>query len=129
MKRLNSKADIIRITGSVVLPIFETDAEYIDWLSNLPYNLDAQETDIGVYVTVQGTVTTETSDGTDYLIWPNFELYSKWTDKNGNPCYLVRDVKGINNYSNVDTPSDLQWLYYNDNDEEIRLSAIDPTED
>ena len=129
MKRLISKADIIRITGSVVLPVFETDAGYTDWLSNLPYNADAPETDIGVYVTVQGQVTTETSDGNDNLIWPNFEIYSKWTDKNGNPCYLVRDVKGINNHSEVDTPSDLQWLYYNVDDAGIRLSAIDPTQD
>ena len=126
MKKLKSTSDIIRATGSVREPYVDGPTAMLEWLNNLPYNEDAGETDYGIYITVQGNFTLEQSDAPITLLFPHFEIYRKLTDKNGNPCFQIRDVNGFvgsvwTNYG------DAEWLWYDNVNGCIALTEIDPT--
>ena len=96
MRKLKSTSDIIRATGSVREPFLADDPQMIEWLNSLPTNRDIDNTDIGVYVTVQGSMTLQQSGGSISVFYPCFEILRKFTDKNGNPCLTVRDTRGFN---------------------------------
>ena len=127
MKKLKSTSDIIRVTGSVREPTMLDDAQKLEWLNNLPFNSDVDETDIGVYVTVSGCLSCRRDGKSFSLRLPYFEIYLKHTDKNGNPFFQVRDVYGFEGDGTLTAFSDLQYLIYDVDDEGIVLTDTDPT--
>ena len=129
MKRLNSITEIIRATGSVKEPYLDNVGEKIGWLNSLPWNADAINTDYGVYVRVQGSMPTELDESTykSYL-FPYFEIYQKDVDRHGNPCFAIRDVRAVND-DNTLVSIDVSWLCYDPDNDEIKLTSIDPTQD
>jgi hypothetical protein len=129
MKRLNSTTEIIRATGSVREPYLDSVGEKIGWLNSLPWNADAIKTDYGVYVRIQGSMPTELDESTyKSYSFPYFEIYRKDVDRHGNPCYSIRDVLAIND-DNVLVSIDVSWLCYDPDNDEIKLTSIDPTQD
>ena len=129
MRKLKSTSDIIRATGSVREPYLADDTQTIEWLNSLPTNRDLDDTDIGVYVTVQGSMTLQQSGGSISLFFPHFEILRKFNDKNGNPCLSVRDTHGFNtdNSNAWESFNEARWIYFYPADHEIVLSEIDPT--
>ena len=113
MKRLKSTSDIIRTSGCVAIPYFETGGDVEDWINSLPVDLHAMENDQGSYLMLLGYVTFLDSSGdtpTSYgLCLVMGEAMKKDKDSKGNTYVRLRDAKGL--MFDADTPT---WMNVQD---------------
>ena len=114
MKRLNSKADIISITGSVTIPYMETEQQCRDFLNDIPVPQDAQDVDQGLYLTVNGYCDFVETGGETAMALVTGEAMAKGKTDDGRPYVGLRGCKGLryNDTVWVEVDSDTGWIYF-----------------
>ena len=99
MKRLKSTSDIIRTSGCVTIPYFETGGDVEDWINSLPVDLSAMENDQGCYLMLLGYAMFLDSTGDTPTSYPLCvvvgEAMQKLKDSKGNTYIRLRDAKGM----------------------------------
>ena len=117
MKRLNSRADIIRATGSVTIPYMETEQQCRDFLNDIPVPQDAQDVDQGLYLTVNGYCNFVETGGETAMALVIGEAMSKGVTDDGRPYVALRDCKGLrfDDAVWVKMDSDTGWIYFTTN--------------
>ena len=114
MKRLNSKADIISITGSVTIPCMETEQQCRDFLNDIPVPQDAQDVDQGLYLTVNGYCNYVETGGETAMAIVTGEAMEKGKTDDGRPYVALRGTKGLrfNDTVWMEMDSDTGWIYF-----------------
>ena len=95
MKKLNSKADIIRITGSVTIPYTETEQQCRDFINDIPVPLNAQAVDQGLYLTINGYCEYSADGGKTAMALVLGEAMAKGVTDDGRPYVAMRACKGL----------------------------------
>ena len=114
MKRLNSKADIISITGSVTIPCMETEQQCRDFLNDIPIPLSAQDVDQGLYLAINGYCDYSETGGVTAMALVIGEAMEKGMADDGRPYVALRDCKGLrfDDATWMKLDSDTGWIYF-----------------
>ena len=126
MKRLNSRADIISITGSVAIPYMETEQQCRDFLNDIPVPQNAQDLDQGLYLTVNGYCNYVETGGETGMAIVTGEAMAKGKTDDGRPYVALRSTKGLRFTDTVwvEMDSDTGWIYLTtDGNGALRLTS------